>query len=129
VAEPASPDYQRGCVVTGRLGVMLPERGEPVLRAPPRGASVSGATEALTRALALELAPVRVNAVRPGPVRSSMWTDTVPDPQTVYDDFAGRSPLARVAGPDEIAAAYAFLMSSPNTTGTILTSDAGTVLV
>jgi NAD(P)-dependent dehydrogenase (short-subunit alcohol dehydrogenase family) len=55
-----------------------------------------------------------------------MWTDTVPDPQAVYDDFAGRSPLARVAGPDEIAAAYAFLMSSSNTTGTILTSDAGT---
>lgn len=79
-------------------------------------ASVTGATESLTRALALELAPVRVNAVRPGPVRSAMWTNTVPDPQAVYDDFAGRSPLARVAKPEEIALAYLFLMSSPATT-------------
>jgi NAD(P)-dependent dehydrogenase (short-subunit alcohol dehydrogenase family) len=58
-----------------------------------------------------------------------MWTDTVPDPQAIYDDFAGRSPLARLAEPEEVAAAYLFLMSSHNTTGTILTSDAGTVLV
>jgi NAD(P)-dependent dehydrogenase (short-subunit alcohol dehydrogenase family) len=52
----------------------------------------------------------------------------VPDPQAVSDDFASRSPLARVAEPEEIAAAYVFLMASPNTTGTILTSDAGTEL-
>jgi NAD(P)-dependent dehydrogenase (short-subunit alcohol dehydrogenase family) len=90
---------------------------------------VTGATEALTRALALELAPVRVNAVRPGPVRSSMWTDTVPDPEAVYDDFASRSPLGRIAEPEDIAAAYIFLMTSSNTTGTSLTSDAGTGLV
>jgi hypothetical protein len=34
-----------------------------------------------------------------------------------------------VAEADDVAAAYVFLMSSPNTTDTILTSDAGTVLV
>ncbi len=92
-------------------------------------ASVTGATEALTRALALELAPVRVNAVRPGAVRSGMWTGTVPDPETVYADFASRSPLARVAEPEDIAAAYVFLMTSSNTTGTILTCDGGAALV
>src|ERR1700733_8208849 len=37
VAEPASPGHQRRGVVAGSLGVMLAERGEPVLRPPFRG--------------------------------------------------------------------------------------------
>src|ERR1700724_2541695 len=39
VAEPASPEYQRCRVVPGRLRVVLPQRGEPVLRPPPRAVS------------------------------------------------------------------------------------------
>jgi NAD(P)-dependent dehydrogenase (short-subunit alcohol dehydrogenase family) len=35
-------------------------------------ASVCGTIEALTRALALELAPIRVNAVSPGVVRTNL---------------------------------------------------------
>jgi len=91
-------------------------------------ASVTGAIESLTRALAVELAPIRVNAVRPGPVRSEMWAATVPDPQVVYDDFSGRIPMRRIAEPDEIAAAYLYLMENPFTTGTVLTADGGTLL-
>ena len=37
--------------------------------------SICGAVEALTRALAVELAPIRVNAVAPGVVRSNLWRD------------------------------------------------------
>ena len=37
VAEPASPEHQRCRVVPGRLRVVLPQRGEPVLGSPPRG--------------------------------------------------------------------------------------------
>jgi hypothetical protein len=37
VAEPASAEYQRCRVVPGELRVMLAQRGEPVLRSPPRG--------------------------------------------------------------------------------------------
>src|SRR6201988_5423086 len=36
-------------------------------------ASVCGAIGALTRALAVELAPIRVNAVSPGVVRTNLW--------------------------------------------------------
>src|SRR5580704_12520521 len=39
VAEPASPEHQRCRVVPGRLRVVLAQRGEPVLRAPPRAVS------------------------------------------------------------------------------------------
>jgi hypothetical protein len=57
---------------------------------------VTGATEALTRTLALELAPIRLNAVRAGPVSSSMWTATVldPRPSTPTSPAAARSPAS-----------------------------------
>ena len=41
-------------------------------------ASICGAVESLTRALAVELAPVRVNAVAPGVVRSPLWASMTP---------------------------------------------------
>lgn len=37
------------------------------------GASVCGAMEALTRALAVELAPLRVNSVSPGLIATNLW--------------------------------------------------------
>ncbi|MGH3026650.1 MAG: SDR family NAD(P)-dependent oxidoreductase, partial [Gaiellaceae bacterium] len=43
-------------------------------------AAGAGAAEALVRGLAVELAPVRVNAIRLGAVRTAMW-DRVPQPQ------------------------------------------------
>ena len=42
VAEPAPPEHHSCRVVPGRLGVMLPQRGEPVLGSPPRGVSRIG---------------------------------------------------------------------------------------
>jgi NAD(P)-dependent dehydrogenase (short-subunit alcohol dehydrogenase family) len=93
-------------------------------------AAVTGAVESLTRALAVELAPagIRVNTVRPGPVRTGLWDGTVPDPQAVYDDFSARIPAGRVGEPGEIAAAFSYLMTSQFTTGTVLTVDGGSVL-
>jgi len=37
------------------------------------GASICAAMEGLTRALAVELAPIRVNIVSPGVVKSPLW--------------------------------------------------------
>ncbi|MGW6933873.1 SDR family oxidoreductase [Lentzea sp. NPDC054927] len=88
-------------------------------------ASICGAVEALTRALAVELAPLRVNAVSPGVVRSPLWG---PDAGQLYADVARTLPLQRVGEVEEIAHAYLYLMTQPWTTGTILTVDGGTVL-
>jgi NAD(P)-dependent dehydrogenase (short-subunit alcohol dehydrogenase family) len=88
-------------------------------------ASICGAVEALTRALAVELAPVRVNAVSPGVVRSPLWG---PDPEQVYADVARTLPLKRVGEVEEIAQAYLYLMTQPWSTGTVLTVDGGTVV-
>jgi NAD(P)-dependent dehydrogenase (short-subunit alcohol dehydrogenase family) len=54
-------------VLTSGVVGRRPHKGRTV------GAGICGAVEALTRALAVELAPIRVNAVCPGPVRTEMW--------------------------------------------------------
>ncbi|MEV6238893.1 SDR family oxidoreductase [Lentzea sp. NPDC051838] len=88
-------------------------------------ASICGAVEALTKALAVELAPLRVNAVSSGVVRSPLWG---PDAEQLYTDVGKTLPLQRVGEVEQIAHAYLYLMTQPWSTGTILTVDGGTVI-
>ncbi|HET6740147.1 MAG TPA: SDR family oxidoreductase [Kribbella sp.] len=87
-------------------------------------ASVCGATDALVRGLAVELAPLRVNAVKPGVVRTPLWRGGLD-----YDATAEALPVGRVGEPEDIAAAYVYLMNQPFATGSILLADGGHVLV
>jgi NAD(P)-dependent dehydrogenase (short-subunit alcohol dehydrogenase family) len=63
--------------------------------------------EALTRALAVELAPVRVNAVSPGLVRTPLWGN-VPETEreALFREAGRRLPVGRVGEPREIAETY-----------------------
>jgi NAD(P)-dependent dehydrogenase (short-subunit alcohol dehydrogenase family) len=72
-----------------------------------------GAITALTRAAALEGAPVgiRVNAVAPGPIRTPMAAERLADPAQVTW-LTGRVPLGRVGEPVEVAGVVAFLLSA-----------------
>src|SRR3954467_7448891 len=52
-------------------------------------AGICGALDALTRALAVELAPIRVNAVAPGVVRSDLWREmSKQDRSAMYDSLS-----------------------------------------
>ena len=74
-------------------------------------ASVCGTIEALTRALAVELAPVRVNAVCPGVVRTNLWQGMNADERERLFENVGKSLLVgRVGEACEIARAYLFLL-------------------
>ncbi|MYM27266.1 SDR family oxidoreductase [Duganella sp. CY15W] len=93
-------------------------------------ASVCGAVEALTRALAVELAPIRVNAVSPGLVATKLWTDmTDTDRQRMFADAGDMLPVGRVGSAEDIAAAYVFLMTSGFATGQTHVVDGGALLV
>lgn len=94
--------------------------GEKTYRNQSVMAALNGATEALCRSLAVELAPVRVNAVSPGFV--------APKPPEVAALAAG-FPLGRLADPEAVALAFLQLMENPCVTGTILVVDGGARLV
>jgi len=93
-------------------------------------ASICGAIDALTRALAIELAPIRVNAVSPGVVRTALW-DTMPDSdrEALYRQVGDTLPVGRVGEASDIAQAYLYLMRERFSTGQVVTVDGGTVLV
>ena len=93
-------------------------------------ASVCGAMNALTKALAFELAPLRVNAVAPGVVRSPLWDAlSEKDRQVMYDQAAQQLPLGRVGEVGDAARAYVYCMAQEFGTGIVLTVDGGTTLV
>lgn len=102
-------------------------------RPAPGGAVVSaanGGLASLAAALAVELAPLRVNVVSPG------WVDT-----PVWDAIAGagkdarlaamaaRLPVGRIGRPEDIARAFLAVMRNPFITGTVLHADGGHRLV
>ena len=74
-------------------------------------ATAKGALNQLTKALAIEYAPlgIRVNAVAPGFIRTDMFESSHPDDRK---EALGRAhPLGRVGSPEEVAAVVNFLCS------------------
>jgi NAD(P)-dependent dehydrogenase (short-subunit alcohol dehydrogenase family) len=93
-------------------------------------ASVCGTIEALTRALAIELAPIRVNAVSPGMVRTNLWQNMSAKERAERYESVGKSlPVGRVGEASDIAQAYLFLMQEGFATGQTVVVDGGAVLV
>lgn len=93
-------------------------------------ASICSAMEGLTRALARELAPVRVNIVSPGVVRSPLWRGmTEAERNNLYESEAARLPVGHVAEPAEIALGYLYLMRQSYVTGQTLQIDGGGLLI
>ena len=94
--------------------------GDRIYREVSVMAIINSATETLCRALALELAPVRVNCVSPGFIE--------PKPEPVQE-LARRFPAGRLASRDEVASSYVWLMANAYMTGTILVVDGGARLI
>ncbi len=103
-------------------------------RRPPAGfaigASICGAMEAVTRALAVELAPIRVNAVTPGMVDTDLWAG-VPAParEQMFRAVAAKLPVGHVGTAPEVAEAYLAFLRGSYTTGQSVVVDGGGVLV
>ena len=93
-------------------------------------ASILGGMEALARALALELGPLRVNIVAPGMVTTEMW-DELPaeERQKMYAEMAAKLPVGRVANALEVAETYLYLMRQTFSTGQVIVVDGGGVLI
>jgi NAD(P)-dependent dehydrogenase (short-subunit alcohol dehydrogenase family) len=104
-----------------------------VAHRPRKGAAVStamaGAIEHLVRGLAVDLAPVRVNAVCPGYIATDIWASMPEDLRKARLKITERYPVARAGEPSEAAEAYLYLMKGGYTTGQVLQVDGGMGLV
>jgi NAD(P)-dependent dehydrogenase (short-subunit alcohol dehydrogenase family) len=107
--------------------------GCAVVRPPRHAAMVTAAfaaVEALSRALALELGPVRVNTIRPGYTDSEMWSRlSGAERAALRRRVAGALPTGRMGTPEDIADAALYLMTSRQTTGAVLEVSGGESLV
>lgn len=91
-------------------------------------AATNGAVSSLARSLAVEISPVRVNAVAPGTVDSGAWDALGPAKDDFMSVRAQRNPVGRVGVPDDVADAALFLMGSTFVTGVTLPVDGGETL-
>ena len=93
-------------------------------------ASITCAIEGLMRALAVELAPIRVNAVCSGMARTELWSN-IPetDREAMFSDQGSKLLTGHIGEAADIAEAFLYLMKGNFTTGQMLVVDGGGVLV
>ncbi|XYI02883.1 SDR family oxidoreductase [Sorangium sp. So ce1128] len=124
VAKHARIEPGGSIVLTTGIAAVRPGPGGSVV------AAVNGALMSLVRALAIELAPVRVNALSPGWVDTPVWDSIAGGAKEQrFAQHARRLPVGRVGAPADIADAALFLMGNGFTTGEVLHVDGGHRLV
>jgi NAD(P)-dependent dehydrogenase (short-subunit alcohol dehydrogenase family) len=90
----------------------------------------NGAVDFLTRWLAVELAPTRVNAISPGVIDTGAWDSLGDDGKRNYfEHIADTNPVRRIGTPVDIAGAVLFAMTNTFMTGMTLKVDGGEPLV
>lgn len=93
-------------------------------------AAASAAMEALARGLALELAPIRVNTLSPGPIDTPIFSKALGDGRDAFVAALEQTlPLHRLGTATEAGAATLFLMSNGFMNGATLNIDGGARLV
>ena len=90
----------------------------------------NGAVDFLARWLAVELAPLRVNAVSPGVIDTGAWDALGAEAKRDYFEHIGsRNPARRIGTTDDIAGAVLFAMTNTFMTGMTLKVDGGEPLI
>jgi NAD(P)-dependent dehydrogenase (short-subunit alcohol dehydrogenase family) len=109
---------------TGGIATDRPMPGGAVV------AAVNSSLSGLARALALELAPIRVNVLSPGWVDTPVW-ETIAGQRkdAMLAGMAERLPVGRVGEPEDIGEAALFVTRARHVTGTVLHVDGGQRLV
>jgi NAD(P)-dependent dehydrogenase (short-subunit alcohol dehydrogenase family) len=79
----------------------------------------------MTRNLALDLKPLRVNLVSPGAVNTEMWG---PSREAFAAQVAKTALLGKVATADEVAESYIYLMKDTNATASIVSTNGGSLI-
>jgi NAD(P)-dependent dehydrogenase (short-subunit alcohol dehydrogenase family) len=89
-------------------------------------AITNGAADTLTRSLAVELAPIRVNAISPGIIDTGAW-DALGNERkaAMFAEAIARNPAQRIGTADDIAEAALLTLTNTFMTGVTLHVDGG----
>ncbi|CAE6419302.1 unnamed protein product [Rhizoctonia solani] len=94
-------------VLTSGTGVMRPQPGWTLMIGP------GGALESSTRGLAIDLKPIRVNAIAPGLVDTEHFGKLPAEIRAgVFKSYEEKLPVGHVGKPEEVAEAYIFAMKN-----------------
>ena len=111
------PSRETGIVLFGGRAKDAPYPGSTTV------STINGGVEGLTRTLALELAPIRVNAIHPGIIGDSpFWANK---PEGVLDQYTTRTPGGELATMDDIVDATQFLLRNRGISGESIYIDRG----
>jgi len=106
-------------ILTNGMAAHRPQKGLAV------ATGMAGAIEHLVMGLAVELAPLRVNGVCPGAIRTEAWDDVPEEFRNFQEARLAAQLLPRAGTPDEVAEAYLYLMRGTYTTGQTLRVEGG----
>jgi len=88
--------------------------------------AANAAIAALAPILAVELKPLRVNAVSPGVIDTPWWRFAADDARAaLFADFAAKTPVGRVGRAEDVADAIAFVIGNRFMTGATIICDGG----
>ncbi|OZI25879.1 short chain dehydrogenase [Bordetella genomosp. 9] len=88
--------------------------------------AINAALEGLMRGLALEMAPIRVNAISPSVTDTPLWNKLdEAQRRRKFESYAAHVPLGHVAQPDAVARAILAVAGNPAITGSTLLVDCG----
>lgn len=91
--------------------------------------AINAALEGLVRGLALELAPVRVNAVSPGLIDTALYASMPADAKAnMLAKTKARLPVQRVGMAEDVAQAILMLAGNPYITGSVVVVDGGATI-
>lgn len=120
----SSSPYSPSITLTSGMNAQKPMPNWTVL------AAYSAAIEGLTRGLAIDLKPIRVNVVSPGPVLTELFNALPADRRDATLEAVRKGTvLKRLGRPGEVAEAYLYAMRDGFCTGQVLASDGGRLLV
>jgi pteridine reductase len=120
IAQEAAPELAKH---EGAIVNIVDIHADRPLKGYPLYSIAKAGIAALTRALALELAPrVRVNGVAPGAIA---WPDDGQFEPEERSRIVATTPLKRVGTPEDVAQAVHFLACAPYVTGQVLAVDGG----
>ena len=109
-------------VVTSSMAIDRPSKnGASMMNA------ASAAVNVFAKALAREIAPVRVNIIAPGVVSTGVWTEK--EKESFAEWAKNTLPVAHLGTAEELAYTYFNALTNPYMTGTTITVDGGLTLI